>query len=309
VGTDSVAGFLHCLANVIHAGFPFEYAHRLIRTSILSGSLDIGRTIREFDSIGIRHRAVVRQTRRKPNQSLMAIIHAALGVLADEGLLASEEAAIVDTLTDALPALTDVVTRQEALGLIEHLEAEERDRVDIRMLCESARAILARGTSQEDIEYASNEVSFTFTDSDALWERAVHACLRESALQIGWNTQLHPKRNMKSPLYLDGGPNIDPDVIVYGDDGQPRSVVDAKDYATSGPDAGGVYQVDSYARHLRVRNAALFYLAAAEEWKESFGDVAVRVWSFGISPNGCSALQRLRVACSSFIAASAESYE
>jgi 5-methylcytosine-specific restriction endonuclease McrBC regulatory subunit McrC len=298
-----VAIFLDQLAEIVRVGFPFAYKNRAVRTSTLSGSLDIGRTIREFDSIGIHHRAVVRQKHRTPNQSLVAIIHAVLDVLDDEKLLASEEAASTDLLIDALPPRTESITRREAIELIEGAEQDQVSKTDIHDLCEAARNILSQTTSLEDLEYAADDVSFTFTDSDALWEKAVHACLYDAAEGVGWRARLHPMRSKKTLLYPDGGPDIDPDVVVYSD-ASPWIVVDAKDYAARSPDAGGVYQIDSYARHLGVRDAALFYLAAAEEWSESFGDDSVRVRAFGIPADGRRTLHRLRAACLSLVTAS-----
>jgi 5-methylcytosine-specific restriction endonuclease McrBC regulatory subunit McrC len=109
-------------------------------------------------------------------------------------------------------------------------------------------------------------------------------------------------RGKKTLLYSDGGPDIDPDIVIYSE-GSPQIVVDAKDFATSGADAAGVYQVNSYARHLKVRDAGLFYLAVEQDWSDSFGDESIRIHAFGIPPHGGNTLQRLRAACLTLISA------
>jgi hypothetical protein len=304
-GQDPVAIFLDRLSEVLESGFPFSYERRLVRTPTLSGSLDIGRTIREFDSLGIHHLSVVRQTRRNSHQNLAAVVNTIWRIIDEENLLAPQEANSLELLMQALPGLDSSITREDAMKLIDEVEEDLSQRTDVIVLCEAARDILSEVTSLDDLEYSAGDVSFSFTDSDALWERAVHMCMQEAAAKVGWHAQLHPMRNNKTPLYLDGGPDIDPDVIVYTD-ASPRLVVDAKDYSTYSPDAAGVYQVDSYARHLHVRDAALLYLSAAEGWGQSFGDSSVRIHAFGVPISEYEILMRLQIACSAIVAASQE---
>ena len=302
-GSDAPAKFIDQLAEAVYVGVPFEYQRRIVRSSTLSGSLDIGRTISEFDSLGVHHRAVVRQTKRIPDKSLMTIVYTVLDALADEELLAPEEAAYAGLLMEALPPRDERATRQEAIELIGFQEIGQANRTDILGLCETARDILTDATSIDDLEYATGNVTFAFTDSDALWERGVHLCLRGAAERVAWSAQLHPMRGKRTLLYPDGGPDTDPDTVVYRD-ASPHIVVDAKDYATRGSDAAGVYQVSSYARQLGISYAALFYLAEGEEWAESFGDSSVRIRAFGIPPDEGRALPRLRAACFGLINAS-----
>ncbi len=304
-GSDTPAIFIDQLNEVLYIGLPFDYQHQTSRSSVLSGSLDIGRTIKEFDSLGIHHRAVVRQKKRITNTALVAIIYTVLDLLADEQLLSAEEAAHADFLSGGLPPRSDHNTPREAIGLIELQEENEGGRTDVIRLCEIAKNILIDATSLEDFEYTADKVMFRFTDTDALWERAVQVCLGQAAAHVAWDSHLHPMRGISTPLYPDGGPNIDPDVVVYGD-GSARIIVDAKDYATHAPDAGGVYQISSYARHLGVTHAALVYLAAGREWSESFGDTSVRIHAFGIPVDPRGTLTRLRTACERLIAAASQ---
>jgi len=302
LGSDAVAAFLSRLAEVVSVGIPFSYVRKIVSSATLSGSLDIARTIREFDSIGIHHLAVVRQARKLRSTALASVIYAVVELLEADGWLSVEEAAFADLLIAVLPDRSIWMTRSEALDAVDDLTNAQRDRPDVLALCSSAADILSDALSAEDLDYASDKVSFSFSDSDALWERAIHVCLNEAASHAGWRALLHPLRGRSTPLYPDGGPDIDPDVILYADE-TPRLVVDAKDYAVLGPDASGVYQIDSYARHLLVPRGALIYLTVGDAWRESFGDGLVTVEAIGIPADSSAALPRLRAACAALVAA------
>lgn len=302
LGSDTVAAFLAQLADVVSVGIPFRYARRIVSSATLSGSLDIARTICEFESAGIHHLAIVRQSRKLRSAALTSVIYTVVELLEADGWLSLQEAAFADLLTSVLPDRSTWMTRSQALDAIDYVTNEQRDRPDVLALCSSAGDILSDALSDEDLDYASDKVSFSFSDSDALWERAIHVCLNDAASHFGWRAVLHPLRGRSTPLYPDGGPDIDPDIVLYAD-GAPRIVVDAKDYATSGPDASGVYQIDSYARHLQVPRGALIYLAVGEAWSESFGDNAITVEAIGIPAYGSATLPRLRAACAALVGA------
>jgi hypothetical protein len=157
--------------------------------------------------------------------------------------------------------------------------------------------MFAHNRTDDDIEAAIGNVSFSFTDADALWERAVHQAMQQSVSPLGWEARLHPLRTQGFRLFNDGGPEIDPDVLTYGDGGSVLMAVDAKDFTQKTAEASGVYQVTAYARALHAPSGVLIYLAADEDWTEEFGDSDVHVCAAGVRPTGPDVLIRLARTC------------
>jgi hypothetical protein len=52
-----------------------------------------------------------------------------------------------------------------------------------------------------------------FYDSDLLWEKALYGALVSASGWSGLTGALHPWRGSRKPLFEDGGPDLDPDIL------------------------------------------------------------------------------------------------
>jgi len=301
---DPVAGTLSGMVEVLARGLPFAYRTVSRSGSAVRGSFDVGASVREFASKGISHRVVMRQKLRQVDEDLVCVWQTTADVMRENDMLAPKEARLVDTLESSVGSTDeDRLTVETALVMIEALRARLQDRDDVTRFLAYARAVLAGVDSLDEVDVAVGPTKFRFTNADALWERATHHAI--SAILptgAGMAATLHPLGNKVTPMFPNGGPDIDPDVLVSKGVAT-WLVVDAKDYAASAPHPDGVYQVLAYARRLGASQALLVYLADGASWWTSFGDDSVTVHAIGVNVRGSGVLGRLQASCSQVVQA------
>lgn len=295
--SDYAIRFLAALAEVINYGIPFTYEKRRFEGSSLIGHLDIGQTIRRFASKGNDHEAVTLRSVRFADFVTVDVIWRATDILRDFSVLSTDEEGRLDVMLTAIGPRTRELSLAEALSYSEVLLYSFPDRPDLIELADCCKDIFEHNRTDDDIEAAIGSVSFSFTDADALWERAVHQAMQQSVSPLGWEARLHPLRNQGFRLFSDGGPEIDPDVLTYSGGDSVIMAVDAKDFTQKSAEASGVYQIAAYSRALHAPSGVLIYLADAEDWVEEFGDSGVRVFAAGVHPTGPDVLIRLARTC------------
>jgi hypothetical protein len=295
--SDFAVRFMAALSEVINNGIPFSYEKRRFEGSSLLGSLDIGQTIRLFASKGINHRAVTRRSVKVADSATIDIVWRATDVLRDFSVLSTEEEGRLDAMLTAIGPRGRELSLFEAMSHVGSVLLTFQDRPDLIDLAECCSDLFAHNRTDADIEAAIGSVSFSFTDVDALWERAVHQAIQQSVSPLGWEARLHPLRAASFRMFGDGGPDVDPDVLTYGGGGAVVMAVDAKDFTQKTAEASGVYQVTAYARALRASSGVLVYLADNEDWTEEFGDQEVRIFATGVRPTGPDVLIRLANVC------------
>lgn len=298
MGRDLAGAFVQSMMTVAANGLPFAYVRLRQEADSPRGGFDVGTTIRRFATRGIRHRAVTFATSRLADIDLVRVCRLAHDVLSSEGLISASEMPILERLETSFGwESVAPLGSDEALSLIPGLIESHRQRSDVVTLMQIVERIIATNQAEFDIEIAVANSTFRFSDADALWERAVHAAIQAllkppSPLSV----QLHPFRSTSKHLFPDGGPDIDPDVVVF-ESHAPVVVVDAKDYEATAADPNGVYQVAAYARSLGASRALLVYLSPSDQWHSSFGDNEIRIDAVGIPVANASALSNLQAAC------------
>ena len=295
--SDLAVRFLAALSEAVHQGFPFRYEKRRFEGPSLAGSLNVGQTIRKFLSKNVYHQAVTDKSVKTVDRDFVDVVWCAAEALQDLDTLSMQEARMLDTMLIAAGPGTRDLPAADASSLTDSLSAEYTDRPEIFELIICCKEILDRNRSECDIESAIGDVSFSFTDADALWERAVHKAMQQAVSTRGWQARLHPWRGNRTLLFENGGPDLDPDVVVYDESSTAVIPVDAKDFAQRTAEAAGVYQVLAYARHLNAMHAVLIYLASGEDWIEEFGDEDIGVFAAGVRPADMDVLVRLVSVC------------
>ena len=281
-GRDAVSAFLDATLALTDQGLPRAYNTLLVESSTLSGVLSISETISRFASSGNHHQAVVRRSQLRADHQLCELISHVLTLLADELLLSDSEAHLLSYLAEPLLEVSaEPLTDPEALARIDVLEVSYEDTPQVLDLLTVARIILEDRELEHDTSYQSDIVSYHFVDTNGLWERAVAHALNQTA-RPDECCRLHPYQGAATPMFPNGGPNLDPDIGAFQSE-HLVAVVDAKNYTAQGPDAAATYQVYSYARTLGQALACLFYLDDGHGWQQSFGDSTVTIKSYGIS--------------------------
>lgn len=296
VVSDLIIRFLHTLSEVVNQGVPFHYVKHTFAGPSLRGHLSVGKTIRRFTTRNIHHEAVTERRKKTTDPAIVDVLWRTTTCLSEIGALSQNEEAMLGVFLTAVGPPADEPSLSEAIAITERASDLYSSRLDVVALMRCCRDVLSLDRTEHDIEASTGNVLFTFTDVDALWERAVHQATRQAVAGYGWQSRLHPLRGSTIRMFADGGPQIDPDVLVYSDNA-PLIAFDAKDFAQRSPEASGVYQVAAYARTLQTPAAALIYLATEEDWLEVFGDSSVAVYAVGVRPSGTDVLIRLTAAC------------
>jgi 5-methylcytosine-specific restriction endonuclease McrBC regulatory subunit McrC len=102
-----------------------------------------------------------------------------------------------------------------------------------------------------------------FIDMERLWEHAIQLLLQIRPTRANEVVAMHPLRGRKIQLFFDGGPNLDPDIIIFRDD-DTFAVVDAKYSSANSPSADDIYQLTCYVSRLNTKIGILAYVAIGE---------------------------------------------
>jgi hypothetical protein len=136
------------------------------------------------------------------------------------------------------------------------------------MICQS---ILAAERIIWDTEIPVSGGECRFCNMDRLWELAIWTAFRKAAINNnGMSVEFHPLAKMKMMLLMDGGPRIDPDIVIYRE-GKPFIIADAKYSESKSAVADDVYQIVCYTQRLKAEKGILIYLSAERGWFSSLG--------------------------------------
>ena len=294
---DLAVRFLTALSEVIGRGVPFSYEQRRYEGQSLAGSLNVGETIRRFASRNIHHQAVTLRSVKTTDAAFVDIVWCAAEALRDLDVLSVLEIQTLDTMLAAIGSKSVELSLSRASAAADRSMITYRDRLEISNLLLCCIDLFQHNRTECDIEAVIGSVTFAFTDADALWERAVNKAMQQSVSKRGWEARPHPLQHEKTTLFESGGPDIDPDVIVYDGAGSAIMPVDAKDSVRRTAGASDVYQVVAYARKLGAPAAALIYLATADDRVDEFGDAELSIFAAFVRPTGPDVLSRLVGVC------------
>lgn len=292
--TDVVDEFLVSLATAVTDGLPIQYETLLKSLPAPRGRIDFGTTLRKFASSGIYHRVACMVPSRTVNADVLMVISAAAEVLLSDHYLDQAQLSYLDSCMMQLPNRRRA-SAAEALAAIPDMRREHDSIYSLVRLLESARRVLLGEDSAlvQTIDGAAG--SGRFHDSDGLWEKALYNVFATATESTGLTSALHPWRGTRTPLFPDGGPDVDPDVLVL-DGERVHIVVDAKNKITQSPVATDVYQIVSYARRTGASHAALIYMTMGPGWQDDFGDAELQLRCVGLPiadlEQACAAMAR-----------------
>ena len=250
--------FLPACETAVQSGLPFLYSKHLVTTAHPRGRIHFRYTIRQLQSHGVRHKVVCEQTVRREDARLVRVIGTTKSVLRDRFLHGSPQRARLDLLDDIVE--TKALRLDEAVGVADELETEYSDWPEIRSLMSICRSVLSGDNEVWDVQQELVFGECRFCNMDRLWEVGVLRALEQPADARGLRAESHPYRRAGVFLFEDGGPEIDPDVVVF-DKSRPVAVIDAKYSVAGQPSADDVYQIACYSSRLGSKLAVLVYLA------------------------------------------------
>jgi len=165
----------------------------------------------------------------------------------------------------------EVLDVTQAIAVTEVLAAQYADRAELGRLLAVVSIILQDEHVVWDEELAISGGVARFCNMDRLWEKAVWTAFTQATSRDpDFRAELHPLSNMRVTLFENGGPEIDPDAILYYK-GQPKLVVDAKYTMATQPSADDIYQILCYSRRVGATRGILLYLTKGEPWSHSVG--------------------------------------
>lgn len=269
-----VSAFLSTLETAAARGLPVVYRRAQREGSRPTGALRIHDTIQRFAARGVRHVAVFDVPFREYDPDLRAILATATDVLRVSSqlrALAVDDLLRLQLLLDGIGADVPPLDLAESLSLLDRILGRYADWPELLNLLAVCETIIRRDVDVTELDAAAPGGRSHFYDMDRLWELVVfHAYKGATGDLSGYSVALHPLRGTETRLFTNGGPDLDPDVIVYDGD-EVVAVVDAKYSDAMTASASDVYQLTAYVGRLEARIGVLCYMTSGESWVIELG--------------------------------------
>lgn len=285
---DVAFRFYQQFSETVSAGFPFLYAERSFDTCRPRGKFEVTETFRRFYMRGIRHVVACKTMERSYDIRLASVACSASRMLRFEGL-PSELLKTADLLEGVVESAAFPLNPDQFEDEVNHLREDYSDRRDVVQLAETSLSVIRGEKEVWTTQLTVSGGEAKFCDADQLWERAICVSVKQDlrTRRIDrYGVELHPFRSSRVLLLSTGGPDIDPDVVVF-DDGKPFAVIDAKNSVTTSPGSGDVYQIVCYTDRLKSALGILVYVSPGDTWKQLLGTTqnGAKIVAIGVSAN------------------------
>lgn len=246
------------LSKVHKEGLPWKYVKVRSITSTPRGSIHFRETISKLISRGICHKVVtspqVRNHFERFSPALEAVRRRISSLESGAPGLCSRVVRLIELAGDYSVPLDN----REANETFEELSLLE-GRPALVALCAFCQQLLINGNHIRISRRVGSGVA-EFVDLERLWESAVQMLFAQQQHVHYEETALHPLRGSGRTLFDDGGPEIDPDIVLYKG-ARSVAVIDAKYSVAKSPSADDIYQVTSYVYRIRCNVGILAYVA------------------------------------------------
>lgn len=264
IGSDTVGRFTALLRTCSEDGFPWEYKKSILSGTNVRGKPLFRQSISSYLSKGIKHKLVTAIADRQPiwdfNETVWAAYRQVMASRVEASPLLNELSALM-ALIDFRESFGIDQTIAKATALLANDSALSTSH---RMLVRYCLAILSQerlvGAAVAPVSYGEAH----FRNLERIWELAVTSMASELFRSETMSVKLHGLANAKFRLFTDGGPTIDPDVVV-SDGAEIRCLLDAKYKLHSMHQAGfasDIYQMTSYLSRTGASIGALVYVGS-----------------------------------------------
>lgn len=274
---DPAGEFRDALVDCVYDGIPWGYARETHVTSFPRGRIEFGKTVRQLAAKGVRHRVVATRPVHRQNEQFNRVVQSVILILPSLSGVTLKVLREVHTLTQALDVAEPFDTSEEAIKAAHSAMlniAEGPNESAIRLLDCCIRILDAEHLFAGWVAHLPNGIA-RFRNIEALWERCVQVLVNGwlQSASISADARLHGLRGREVRLFRDGGPILDPDVIIEAE-GEALAVVDAK-YKLLNPMSSGastdLYQLTCYVRSLNANFGMLIHLAEKNEYAKLVG--------------------------------------
>jgi len=271
--SEAAEAFARAVRVLLDDGLPLTFHPEVRATSSPRGRILVRETYQRFGMRGVGHLVVVRSSRRTTDVRVAAVVATTWEVLRLSGEADHLELRGLDEVVGLVAGEQAAVSSTEALSLIPEALEEQSDRVAVRNLLLLCRDVLTRESRFWGYEATGPGGQARFCNMVRLWELGILSAF-ESRLQGGAAAALriadHPLRRGGLRLFDDGGPELDPDSVVYRS-GRSLLVIDAKYSAAGAATASDVYQIVCYVDRLQAAAGLLVYVTDGPPWFETIG--------------------------------------
>lgn len=250
--------FHDLLSRTHQEGLPWKYSTVTLITSAPRGRVNFRGTISKLIAKGVNHKVIASQQVRNHfahfAPALDAVRRRISSLEAGDPSLRSRVIRLIDLSGDISIPVDDFEAKEAFRHLFE-LEGCPA----LHTLCAFCQRVLA----DEDYVRISQRIGSgiaEFVDMEKLWESAVQMLFMHQHHSSDDAVILHPLRGTGQTLFVDGGPEIDPDVVFYRKK-KPVAVIDAKYSVAISPTAADVYQLSSYVSRMKCDTGILAYVA------------------------------------------------
>ena len=263
-------------------GIPAVYASEILATAQPRSKLLVRETMAKLASRGVAHRVVTAPRVRRADAELNRVVFETATILRGAGLVHGALGNRLDLLLGLLdaPVMGSVRAIWEPLQDLERRYSEWPEVAQLLSICRTVHEgeeVLWKTPGVEP------SIDGRFCNMDSLWERAIWAGLALAASEVSGSVLWHPYSDTSVPLLRDGGPAIDPDVVITKA-GDVVGVVDAKYSDRDRAVAGDVYQIVCYADRVGGVPGYLVYYSSVP-WFETLGETeqGSRIAAMGVT--------------------------
>jgi hypothetical protein len=277
--------YARLLSEFVCQGLPFSYQREIRRTCFPTTGIDMSRTIALLRARGQSHEVFCSAHVRLLDIGLKGLLEEAASVSESSGDLSGH-------LLRDLELCIRVIGQETLLSKDECIAAADLLIGDpaydcLKPLIQAARDVLTAIRVSPTLSIITRSATSDFFALDQLWEQFLHILLRDLLML---RVQLHPYRGLQTPLFKDGGPDVDPDIAIFRRD-MVETIIDAKYTLSMSASAEHVYQIMAYTDCLDAKVGVLAYLSPGTPWKQFVGTTnrGARLWAVGVSLSRASA--------------------
>lgn len=257
---DPAEYFVKCLSAAVSFGLPITFKRQSQLTMFPCGSINMSKTAAHWASSRQRHSVIAAADQKLTDETLATVFNAASTVAQSYPTLPIKAQRTVALCRVSLGTPDDIgpslaLQRAKALLFSRNLPPVLTEAV------KAAASLLSGDMTLNPILDYHGDTAARFLRVDHLWELVVHETCK-TLLEPTTKVSFHPFGHSKLPLFRDGGPNLDPDMVV-GSVETPLGVIDAKYSLVSEAAASDVYQLLAYMDRLAARWGVLVYLMDA----------------------------------------------
>ncbi len=267
---DPAAAFVKTLASAVDAGLPVTYESVRLRTSSPRGRLLLADTVLDYHVKGLHHLAVCSVPVKTTPRHLVSVIRAAADLALRSTSLDRDMLAALDLHMSLFDA-GDRPDVGEWDRLAEALREQYADNRELTVLLDAAIALFREEALLDPFHRRAMGGTAHFHKMERLWELALVTAFTQIGLPQGLHPAFHPYGKKSCRLFSSGGPDIDPDVVLFADD-RPAAVVDAKYSIANRASSRDVYQITCYVERLGASSGLLVYLTEGDAWIRRIGE-------------------------------------